>query len=108
MTSSRHGSYALGYTHATMGSTKGSEGASRSESHQNCPQFRLQAATRLHEVGAASNRISACCGEYVPGQIGKTRLNSSHTVISYAVFCLKKKKKKKILKIFIYYLIRNN
>src|SRR5438132_9419814 len=26
-----------------------------------------------------------------------TRLNSSHTVISYAVFCLKKKKKKKII-----------
>src|SRR5438132_2917826 len=26
-----------------------------------------------------------------------TRLNSSHTVISYAVFCLKKKKKKKTL-----------
>src|SRR5438034_3693044 len=25
-----------------------------------------------------------------------TRLNSSHTVISYAVFCLKKKKKKRI------------
>src|SRR5438132_3756130 len=25
-----------------------------------------------------------------------TRLNSSHTVISYAVFCLKKKKKKKV------------
>src|SRR5947207_4683465 len=25
-----------------------------------------------------------------------TRLNSSHTVISYAVFCLKKKKKKEI------------
>src|SRR5438034_8077215 len=29
------------------------------------------------------------------GGVGKsTRLNSSHTVISYAVFCLKKKKKK--------------
>src|SRR6266446_8881330 len=28
-----------------------------------------------------------------------TRLNSSHLVISYAVFCLKKKKKKKIKKI---------
>src|SRR5438132_11422312 len=27
-----------------------------------------------------------------------TRLNSSHTVISYAVFCLKKKKKKKTTK----------
>src|SRR2546426_10614629 len=26
-----------------------------------------------------------------------TRLNSSHLVISYAVFCLKKKKKKKLL-----------
>src|ERR1022692_3458054 len=29
-----------------------------------------------------------------------TRLNSSHLVISYAVFCLKKKKKKKIQKEF--------
>src|SRR5947207_7779900 len=28
-----------------------------------------------------------------------TRLNSSHTVISYAVFCLKKKKKKKEIRI---------
>ena len=31
------------------------------------PQFGLQAATRLHEVGIASNRRSAYCGEYVPG-----------------------------------------
>src|SRR5438034_6338086 len=30
-----------------------------------------------------------------------TRLNSSHTVISYAVFCLKKKKKKKMKKIIM-------
>src|SRR5438132_4012279 len=33
------------------------------------------------------------------GKVGdrkSTRLNSSHTVISYAVFCLKKKKNKKI------------
>ena len=30
-------------------------------------QFGLQAATRLHEAGIASNRRSACCGEYVPG-----------------------------------------
>src|SRR5438034_6833915 len=34
-------------------------------------------------------------GRYVAGIDRKsTRLNSSHTVISYAVFCLKKKKKK--------------
>ena len=31
------------------------------------PQFRLQAETRLHEVGVASNRRSAYCGEYVLG-----------------------------------------
>ncbi len=34
---------------------------------KNRPQFRLQSATRLHEVGIASNRRSARCGEYVPG-----------------------------------------
>src|SRR5438132_8760287 len=32
------------------------------------------------------------------GDRKSTRLNSSHTVISYAVFCLKKKKKNIILK----------
>src|SRR5256885_9970704 len=31
----------------------------------------------------------------VPGDRKSTRLNSSHLVISYAVFCLKKKKKTK-------------
>src|SRR4030042_427317 len=31
------------------------------------PQFGLESATRLHEAGIASNRRSACCGEYVPG-----------------------------------------
>src|SRR5438034_6544933 len=31
----------------------------------------------------------------ISGDRKSTRLNSSHTVISYAVFCLKKKKKKK-------------
>jgi hypothetical protein len=30
-------------------------------------QFGLQSATRLHEVGIASNRGSARRGEYVPG-----------------------------------------
>ena len=30
-------------------------------------QFRLFSATREHEVGIASNRGSACRGEYVPG-----------------------------------------
>src|SRR5438132_3253628 len=34
-------------------------------------------------------------GELNLGDRKSTRLNSSHTVISYAVFCLKKKKKKR-------------
>jgi hypothetical protein len=34
MTSSQHGPYALGYTHATMGGTEGSNGAILSQSHK--------------------------------------------------------------------------
>ena len=67
MTSSQHGSYALGYTHATMASTMGCEGVTWSQSHQSWPQFRSESATRLREGGVASNRRSAHCGEYVPG-----------------------------------------
>src|SRR5438034_4800086 len=39
-------------------------------------------------------RLSLLAG-VMPVDRKSTRLNSSHTVISYAVFCLKKKKKKK-------------
>jgi hypothetical protein len=67
MTSSQHGPYVQGYTHATMAATTRSKGATWSESHQTRSQFGLQAATRLHEVGVASNRRSAHGGEYVPG-----------------------------------------
>ena len=34
MTSSQHGSYALGYTHATMADTEGCQGAIRSQSQK--------------------------------------------------------------------------
>src|SRR5688572_31271785 len=37
-------------------------------------------------------------GEFQSVDRKSTRLNSSHSQISYAVFCLKKKKKKKITK----------
>ncbi len=67
MTSSPHGPYALGYTHATMAGTMGRQAARRSQSHQSRSQLGLQAETRLHERGVASNRRSAYCGEYVPG-----------------------------------------
>src|SRR2546426_5867856 len=43
-----------------------------------------------------TNRIAQVpVGEALVGDRKSTRLNSSHLVISYAVFCLKKKKKKK-------------
>src|SRR3989475_4466438 len=44
----------------------------------------------LHKSGGRARRL---CG----GNRKSTRLNSSHSQISYAVFCLKKKKKKTTL-----------
>src|SRR2546426_5720059 len=38
---------------------------------------------------------SLCVGQAATGDRKSTRLNSSHLVISYAVFCLKKKKNDK-------------
>src|SRR5947207_11384682 len=46
----------------------------------------LNLPTRL-TIGASTTEVK------VEGDRKSTRLNSSHTVISYAVFCLKKKKK---------------
>src|SRR5438034_6723306 len=45
----------------------------------------------FHDKLAAITVLDPACGS---GDRKSTRLNSSHTVISYAVFCLKKKKKK--------------
>ncbi len=59
MTSSQHGLYVQGYTHATMAGTMGRQPARGSQSKQSRSQFGLQAATRLYEVGVASNRRSA-------------------------------------------------
>ncbi len=67
MTSSQHGPNVLGDTHATMATTKRRRPVRGSQSQQTWSQFRLEAATRLHEVGVASNRGSAHHGEYVPG-----------------------------------------
>src|SRR6266446_1477658 len=51
------------------------------------------AAIRSHDFGNAQCRLTRTCG-HVENRIDRksTRLNSSHLVISYAVFCLKKKK----------------
>src|SRR5436309_12492795 len=50
---------------------------------------------------AGKSSANGCIYATIPGVVGavqdrkSTRLNSSHVKISYAVFCLKKKKKKK-------------
>src|SRR2546427_7906161 len=48
-------------------------------------------AGELLEIGAADARFGNVRGRHRPDR-KSTRLNSSHSQISYAVFCLKKKK----------------
>ena len=67
MTSSRHGPYILGFTHATMGATEGEQDREVEPIPKRRSQFGLQAATRLHEAGIASNGASERRREYVPG-----------------------------------------
>ncbi len=59
MTSNQRGPYGLGDTHATMAGNKGLPNRKVELIPKNQPQFGLKAATRLHEVGIASNRRSA-------------------------------------------------
>src|SRR5947207_12599469 len=53
---------------------------------------------RMESSAAALDAAAECIsrGRVESGDRKSTRLNSSHTVISYAVFCLKKKKKNSI------------
>jgi hypothetical protein len=67
MTSSPHGPYAQGYTRATMVQVQREANSRGEQISKSASQFGLESATRLHEVGIASNRRSACYGEYVPG-----------------------------------------
>src|SRR5688572_32760113 len=55
---------------------------------------RLRAHSRVHRSAAGRLRRPPADAR---GDRKSTRLNSSHSQISYAVFCLKKKKKTKIL-----------
>src|SRR5947208_8815630 len=61
--------------------------------------------TLFRSVGWQENSFPGLLGNVVAGRVANrpattldrksTRLNSSHQIISYAVFCLKKKKKKR-------------
>jgi hypothetical protein len=67
MTSSQHGLYVQGDTHATMAGTKGSEVARRSGSHKVglSSDCRLQLACMKLELLVTARQPQ--CGEYVPG-----------------------------------------
>ena len=61
MTSSQHGPYVLGYTHATMDGTKGSEGAIWSKSHKAVlsSDWRLKLASMKAELLVTAGQHTA-------------------------------------------------
>ena len=67
MTSSQHGSYIQGYTHATMAGTEGCEGATWSQSQKAglSSDCRLQLACMKSESLVTAGQLNG--GEYVPG-----------------------------------------
>ena len=67
MTSSQHGLYIQGYTHATMAGTMGREAARRSQSSKAglSSDCRLQPACMKLELLVTAGQLY--CGEYVPG-----------------------------------------
>src|SRR5256885_8204301 len=69
-------------------------------SHSPCARASSSSSTRLVPQGPLLRGVP-CAPPGPPLPTGpdrkSTRLNSSHLVISYAVFCLKKKKKIKLL-----------
>src|SRR2546426_7092235 len=77
----------------------GAGGAARSR----CPSPLLPARRR---AAAATGALARAAATRVGGHRGadrkSTRLNSSHLVISYAVFCLKKKKKRENSLTYLY------
>ena len=67
MTSSQHGLYVLGYTHATMAGTMGSKAARRSQSSK--PGLSSDCTLQLECMKSELLVIAGqqYCGEYVPG-----------------------------------------
>src|SRR5699024_12686760 len=57
------------------------------------PSVRRRGTSALHRLAATQSAAAALLSAFSPQPDRKsTRLNSSHVSISYAVFCLKKKK----------------
>src|SRR5688572_32732798 len=68
----------------------------RSVADQNASRFAITLQRQLHAIFRVHKHDPANQRDAFSGNLDRksTRLNSSHSQISYAVFCLKKKKKK--------------
>jgi hypothetical protein len=76
MTSSQHGSYAWGFTHATMGATEGSNAARWSKSQKYAPSSDCSLQLDYMKSESLVNAGQLYCVEYVPGSC--THRPSSH------------------------------
>ncbi len=73
MTSNHHALYDLGYTRTTMALNKEKQDREVEQNSETTSQFGLQAATRLHEVGIASNRDQHAAVNTFPGLVHTAR-----------------------------------
>src|SRR3712207_7663769 len=78
------------FPYTTLFRSQDLDGAAVTERVEECRQ--VDAAGRLREHEDLRPRLLPCDLRVVGGDRKSTRLNSSHANISYAVFCLKKKK----------------
>src|SRR5688572_32053657 len=82
------------YTTLFRSDAGSSRGSTRARSRRTTHSGTRGAAERLRAMSPAGRRHGRSGGDRK-----STRLNSSHSQISYAVFCLKKKIKKKKIKL---------
>src|SRR5438477_9044460 len=88
------------FPYTTLFRSRRRPGGGAGHRHQGAHRPRLVVAQRYFGRGPERRRVRVheeVRGDQSSGDRKSTRLNSSHMSISYAVFCLKKKKKKKIL-----------
>src|SRR5256885_4236775 len=81
------------FPYTTLFRSRPNPRSARANSEFACQEF-ASSSTPLRASGSASANRSLFDKRDASQDRKSTRLNSSHLVISYAVFCLKKKKKK--------------
>src|SRR5438034_3209847 len=79
------------FPYTTLFRSSGRTGGGTASERRRWPR-RVPRPARLRAAGPREGYRRASCAPARRRDRKSTRLNSSHTVISYAVFCLKKKK----------------